>query len=502
MPLRVVRSFTERVPFTLISASQRFGTHRSRGCVRHVELARGSDEERLEQLLTLEPPPVGRDVPDVIFPILLDGFQFVARHRDALTQRFVLPRMPSPEGLELGEDKWRFYEFCRDNDLPTPQTWRLPSGEGARQDDAEPSDASFPVLLKRRRGQGGTRSQRFASRGEWQEFLARQCAAGSPGDFLVQRYLRGHDRSLAVYCEDGEIRSYTLWRAEVGGETEYSLPTCVRFGVYDDVDRQIVSIGRALMRRLHWQGLCDIDFLVEGETPWLLEINPRLFGSTPACALAGVDFAKLSYDGALCDAGVDADGRTRVDWPEQKPEIFCDRKGLRKALARPDLRWKLLSRPLRRTSLGFFPRDPLPDLYRISRWARDGLAEALRERSSEPPRRRVRWSHVAGVAFLALQLLSIAYARFAPEKFFCWAPYDQHTFYRLEVAVGGRQLSADEIAQRYRYSASTWEVREIQNVISLVRQYEETYGADDEAVVRMEYETNGHPARTWTWPER
>ena len=116
--------------------------------------------------------------------------------------------------------------------------------------------------------------------------------------------------------------------------------------------------------------------------------------------------------------------------------------------------------------------------------------------------RMTRICHLVGVAFLVAQLAAIGYARFNPERYFCWAPYDEHTFYTIEVEVDGRKLSKSEIADRYRYYPGGWEPRSIHNVISQVSQFESTYGVDDGAKIVIEYETNGHPKRRWEWPVR
>ena len=114
---------------------------------------------------------------------------------------------------------------------------------------------------------------------------------------------------------------------------------------------------------------------------------------------------------------------------------------------------------------------------------------------------RKSWRHWAGLFFLTLQLLAVAYVRFSPERFFAWAPYDQHSRYTIDVRIDGRRLPADDVAARYGYASQGWEVRAIQNVMSLVRQYEMTYGRSDNATVTIDYVVNGRPRQTWTWPE-
>jgi hypothetical protein len=68
------------------------------------------------------------------------------------------------------------------------------------------------------------------------------------------------------------------------------------------------------------------------------------------------------------------------------------------------------------------------------------------------------------MTFLILQLCSVVYARFIPEKFFCWAPYDEHTNYQIKVNINGKDLSRSEIRSRYNYLSKGWELRSIDNI--------------------------------------
>lgn len=102
-----------------------------------------------------------------------------------------------------------------------------------------------------------------------------------------------------------------------------------------------------------------------------------------------------------------------------------------------------------------------------------------------------------GILFLTVQVASVIYARFIPERFFCWAPYDEHTYYSIDVVVDGRSLTLDEVKSRYRYLPEGWEPRCIDNVFSLVQQYESTYGKAQDAEVTITYSTNGKTEKIW-----
>lgn len=105
------------------------------------------------------------------------------------------------------------------------------------------------------------------------------------------------------------------------------------------------------------------------------------------------------------------------------------------------------------------------------------------------------------IFFFALQILGIVIGRFSNEKYFCWAPYDEISFYKIDATVNGVVLDGESIRDRYRKNKTGRENRSIHNVISIIRQYETTYGKNDTAAIELSYVVNGHKERTWIWPE-
>ncbi|HTM49525.1 MAG TPA: hypothetical protein VL285_12615 [Bryobacteraceae bacterium] len=114
----------------------------------------------------------------------------------------------------------------------------------------------------------------------------------------------------------------------------------------------------------------------------------------------------------------------------------------------------------------------------------------------------MRWVRAGvGAAILLFQLAMIVNARFVPARYFCWAPYDIQTDYRLDVTIGGRELTAAEIRRRYRRAKVGSDNRSFRNLMDIVEQYERTYGAADHAQVRMRYRVNGKEEQEWRYPE-
>ena len=102
--------------------------------------------------------------------------------------------------------------------------------------------------------------------------------------------------------------------------------------------------------------------------------------------------------------------------------------------------------------------------------------------------------------FFAIQLAGVVYARLVPTRYLSWAPYDQISFFEIEVDLRGKRLSPGEVEQRYRLPASGRENRSIHHVLDAVALYEQTYGASDSAAIRIRYVVNRGAEEVWTYP--
>ena len=102
--------------------------------------------------------------------------------------------------------------------------------------------------------------------------------------------------------------------------------------------------------------------------------------------------------------------------------------------------------------------------------------------------------------FFAIQLAGVVYARLVPTRYLSWAPYDQISFFQIEVDVRGTRLTPGEVQSRYRLPASGRENRSIHHVLDAVALYEQTYGAGDSAAVRVRYTVNRGEEELWTYP--
>ena len=134
--------------------------------------------------------------------------------------------------------------------------------------------------------------------------------------------------------------------------------------------------------------------------------------------------------------------------------------------------------------------------FRSCRWQarQDWHLAALKYTGSM---RILRWT--LGISLLLFQLGAIAYARFVPARYFCWAPFDMQTSYQLNVIVNGQPLTAKQVQERYRRPQKGFDNRSVQHLIDILEQTEERYYPDDDTRIIMTYRINGKEEERWEY---
>ena len=103
---------------------------------------------------------------------------------------------------------------------------------------------------------------------------------------------------------------------------------------------------------------------------------------------------------------------------------------------------------------------------------------------------------------LISQVALIIWGTTTPTKFFNWVPYDQLATYHIRVWVDGVELSEAQVGRRYRLRARHRENRHFQNVIHVVRTYEQRREGSVAGTSSTEitFVINDAATLIWTWP--
>lgn len=174
------------------------------------------------------------------------------------------------------------------------QTSTVPRGVG---------DLRFPVVLKPGRSIGSTGGKRRSvgvthvpRPSQLEQILERLSPASFP--LLVQERIRGPGVGIFLLLDSEGIAARFAHR-RLREKPPSGGVSVLRESILPD--ESLFEKSRALLADFDWEGVAMVEFKLSEETgqPYLMEINPRLWGSLQLAIDAGVDFPTLLVRSAL-----------------------------------------------------------------------------------------------------------------------------------------------------------------------------------------------------------
>jgi predicted ATP-grasp superfamily ATP-dependent carboligase len=237
------------------------------------------------------------------------------------------------------------------------------------------------VLIKPKQGGGAWGIREVATSEHLEALLAKPNWVDKPWDrFFVQEKISGYTHCVAMLFNRSSLR------AAVGYRQLRDYPTTggqATMRVSERHERAQADLERLLVS-LRWHGVCQADFIVDSAsgTPYLIDLNPRLWGSLAQAIASGVDFPHLIYRVATegdVDPVVSFRTGTVTRW--LGGELAAMPSRLRTSNSRVEVLRDFFS-PKTRTALfdDFSLSDPLP----FAAWNLDALFRAWKYRSVDP----------------------------------------------------------------------------------------------------------------------
>ena len=213
----------------------------------------------------------------------------MSRHRDELGQYYRMA-VPDTETLDNIVDKWKLSQIASELCVPTPRTCCSDNIDMANH-------FHYPVLIKGRRGLSFYKHfHRKAivvhSPAELQTLLS----SADYSDYIVQEQLENTGNrvfSFTCFSLNGVVKTH--W---TGIKLREHPPLHGTATLAQSMPNPgLLPLGKLLMRRLNYTGVCEIEFMLDERDGQykLIEINPRTWlwvGLAKAC---GVDYAKMLY---------------------------------------------------------------------------------------------------------------------------------------------------------------------------------------------------------------
>jgi predicted ATP-grasp superfamily ATP-dependent carboligase len=234
----------------------------------------------------------------VVLPMELSTLLFLSLHREAILPYAQFPFAPH-DVLSRAARKWPVAEAAARLGLPVPRTRLLPRSAplGGLAGDLV-RDPGLPLVLKADLSEGGRGLFYCRHRRELEAALS--AVARSGVDYVAQAMLPPGGQALGVAAllgASGEVLALAghrrLRQYPLGGGPS----TCRESFLQPEAADHALS----LLRGLDFTGLAMVEFRVDPRDgrPYVLEVNPKFWGSLPLAIASGVDFPYLVYAWAL-----------------------------------------------------------------------------------------------------------------------------------------------------------------------------------------------------------
>lgn len=224
---------------------------------------------------------------------LHDGeLPLIARHQARFQALGTMPVISSPDVIEICDDKWRTFMFCRANGIATPPTYLTLA---SARDALTRGEVAFPLILKPRWGSGSAGIASVVAPDEldlayalamkrYARCLPAARCTTPPGEtILIQEQCSGEEYGLEIVNDLQGRYVCTFAKRKLimrAGETDRAI-TVQHCG--------LEALGARLSDILGHVGPLDCDVFVQGETCTVIEMNPRFGGGYPFAHSAGAN---------------------------------------------------------------------------------------------------------------------------------------------------------------------------------------------------------------------
>jgi len=194
--------------------------------------------------------------------------------------------LPPEDAYWCARDKYKTYELCRDLGIRIPRTEKIQSTESALRIS---ETLGFPFIVKPVSSSG---SRGFRIIEDVESVISVGVLMRKHGTLIAQEYIPpGGSIGVSCLCDHGEMKACFAHRRIVEFPSSGG-PSIVRESFHN---RELELAACSFFESLRWHGIGMAEFRIDARTgnPYLMEVNPRFWGSLPLAIASGVDFPRL-----------------------------------------------------------------------------------------------------------------------------------------------------------------------------------------------------------------
>ncbi len=192
----------------------------------------------------------------------------------------------TPDAIDLAEDRERFQKLVQDLGLKQPNNGIAHSDEEAIEIAAK---IGFPLVIRPSYVLGGRAMEIVRDQASLERYISEAVVVSGDSPVLLDSYLAGAvELDVDALCDGSDVHVAGIMQhiEEAGvhsGDSACSLPP---YSLSKDVIAEVEVQTHALARALNVVGLMNIQFAVQGDDIYLIEVNPRASRTVPFVAKA------------------------------------------------------------------------------------------------------------------------------------------------------------------------------------------------------------------------
>jgi predicted ATP-grasp superfamily ATP-dependent carboligase len=194
--------------------------------------------------------------------------------------------MPDSASFERLNDKWQFYQCCSQLDVRVPKTVLL--GDKSEIDFENLCTAvGLPLVVKPTNKSNNLGVQVICSKDDFRKKIL------SPKSYnffplIAQSFVPGLDIDISALVDRGHIEKFAV---QIRKED----------AIYFVRNEELVQLAEVVVRELRYTGVIHIDARLHDSSKevFLIEANPRFWGSLAAATVGGLNFVRAGIYKAL-----------------------------------------------------------------------------------------------------------------------------------------------------------------------------------------------------------
>ena len=208
----------------------------------------------------------------------------------------------SPDMIDAAENRERFQQMLHELGLKQPPNRTARTPEAALE---AANEIGYPLVVRPSYVLGGRAMEIVREEADLRRYMTEAVKVSNDSPVLLDRFLNDAIEVDVDALSDGEqvviggIMQHIEQAGVHSGDSACSLPPySLSAGIQDELRRQTVAMARAL----EVVGLMNVQFAIQGDTVYVLEVNPRASRTVPFVSKAiGAPLAKIA---ARCMAGI------------------------------------------------------------------------------------------------------------------------------------------------------------------------------------------------------